>query len=550
MAGPQVRNDREDVIELEPTIEFQSAGSAPSYLGIGPSPTLAVESPHLLRSRLRVAALFLGVPTLIFLFFRLVMADEVSGVVVPALAVRLALCAALAGLLFSRVDLNVSQLRTLEYVFFGLLTLTLMITQYLVERALMTRAEDLPILIAYQKNGVIYLFVLMVVYGTLVPNDPRRSAMVICLMALAPFVLLAIEVEGLAEDSTREHLISERIAMANALFVLIGAGLSIASAYVLHGLRSELKEARKLGQYHLGEKLGEGGMGAVFMAEHELLKRPCALKMIRPEVNTNPIAQARFEREVKSAAMLTHPNSLEIYDYGRTDDGTFYYVMQYLPGLSSADLVAQFGQMTPGRAVYLARQAALALHEAHQLGLVHRDLKPANIFVAILGGACDVVKVLDFGLVKVADPNAPQLTADYTVSGTPQFMSPEQATGADSVDGRADIYALGAVLYYFVTGKPPFEGTTAMDLMIAHARDPVVPPRGLRADVPADLEAVILRCLAKKPEERYRDARSLAQALAACECSRDWDEVRAEAWWAEQAETQIAAAAAESNQVS
>ena len=199
--------------------------------------------------------------------------------------------------------------------------------------------------------------------------------------------------------------------------------------YVLNDLRRDLHQAKKLGQYQLGEKLGEGGMGEVYMAEHQLLKRPCALKLIKPDVNTNPIALARFEREVQSAAMLSHPNTIEIFDYGHTDDGTFYYVMEYLPGLSLSDLVRQFGPMEPGRVVYLMRQVCGALGEAHRFGLVHRDLKPANILVAILGGKCDVAKVLDFGLVKLtAAPDAPQLTADYTVSGTPQYMSPEQAT--------------------------------------------------------------------------------------------------------------------------
>jgi len=278
---------------------------------------------------------------------------------------------------------------------------------------------------------------------------------------------------------------------------------------------------------------------------HQFLKRPCALKLIKPDVNTNPIALARFEREVQSAAMLSHPSTIEIFDYGHTDDGTFYYVMEYLPGLSVSDLIHKTGPMDPARVVFLMRQVSGALAEAHRYGLVHRDLKPANILVAILGGKCDVSKVLDFGLVKLtATPDAPQLTADYTVSGTPQYMSPEQATSTSDVDGRADIYSLGAIMYTMLTGRPPFLGTNPTELMIAHARDPVVPPSHLRPEIPADLEAVVLRCLAKKPDDRFPDARSLASDLAACACANDWDDGKAEQWWLDQANSQIGATSA------
>jgi serine/threonine-protein kinase len=240
--------------------------------------------------------------------------------------------------------------------------------------------------------------------------------------------------------------------------------------------------------------------------------------------------------------MLSHPSTIEIFDYGHTEDGTFYYVMEYLPGLTVSDLVRKSGPLPPGRAVFLMRQVCGALAEAHRLGLVHRDLKPANILVAILGGKCDVAKVLDFGLVKLtADPNAPQLTADYTVSGTPQYMSPEQATAVKEVDGRTDLYSLGAILYFMLTGRPPFEGTSPTELMIAHARDPVVPPSEHRADLPSDLEAVIMRCLAKKPDERYPDARALGAALAGCACASDWNDDKADQWWVDQARSQIEA---------
>ena len=242
---------------------------------------------------------------------------------------------------------------------------------------------------------------------------------------------------------------------------------------------------------------------------------------------------ARFEREVQSAARLAHPNTIEIFDYGLTGDGTFYYVMEYLQGKSLADLVRTHGPIPPGRVIYLFRQICAGLAEAHGLGLVHRDLKPANVFVAVRGGESDVSKVLDFGLVKLTkDPAAATLTSDMTVSGTPMFMAPEQTVGDRSLDARADIYALGAMMYHALTGQPPFTGENAFAIMMAHSRDPVVPPSQINPDVPADLEQVVLRCLAKKPEERYPSARALGQALAACAAASDWGANRAEAWWA------------------
>ena len=266
--------------------------------------------------------------------------------------------------------------------------------------------------------------------------------------------------------------------------------LAIYGAFLVNGLRTELHEARKFGQYQLVRKLGEGGMGEVYLAEHQLLKRPCALKLIKPEAGADPIALARFEREVQSAARLSHPNTIEIFDYGHTDDGTFYYVMEYLQGLSLSDLVRRAGPLPPGRVIYLFRQVCAGLAEAHALGLVHRDLKPANMFVAVRGGESDVAKVLDFGLVKLTrDPGAAELTSDMTVSGTPLYMAPEQAVGDRSLDARADIYALGAMMYFrpdrpaaVHAARPP------SPIMMAHARDPVVPPSQVRPGVPADLE--------------------------------------------------------------
>jgi serine/threonine-protein kinase len=511
-------------------------------LAKGSMPSLTTETSVLLRSRLKSASLYLAFGYAVFFAFGLIDRSSIQAMAILTLGVRVLLCAAVAGLLASQIELSNRQLRALEYVFFGLMILIMMAGQFVFGSELIEKG-DLTRLVAMENHGIINLLVLMMLYAVFIPNEPRATARVVLTMALGPFlVLVALQLKASESATILDQLASSEFAIGNMLLILVSAGLAIYTSHILHHLRRDLHQARRLGQYQLGEKLGEGGMGEVYLAEHQLLKRSCALKMIKPDVNTNPIALARFEREVQTAAMLSHPNTIEIFDYGHTDDGTFYYVMEYLPGMSVSELVHQFGPMTPGRVVFLMRQVCGALAEAHRYGLVHRDLKPANILVAILGGKCDVAKVLDFGLVKLtANPEAPQLTADYTVSGTPQYMSPEQATGTE-LDGRADIYSVGAILYFMLTGRPPFQGMNPTELMISHARDPVPPPSKLRADVPDDLEQIVLRCLAKKPDDRFADARALSAALGACSCAGEWGDAEAEAWWVEQASLQTQSA--------
>ncbi len=255
----------------------------------------------------------------------------------------------------------------------------------------------------------------------------------------------------------------------DALFLLLLAAVAASGAHMFSRLRRQLAEARYFGQYRLKRQIGTGGMGDVFLAEHQLLKRACAVKLIRA---SSARALARFEREVRITATLSHPNTVEIFDYGRTEDGTYYYVMEYLPGMSLHDLVRRYGPLPPERVVYLLRQVCQALQEAHDAGLVHRDIKPSNIFAARRGGRDDVAKLLDFGLVRplravdAADDSAVGLV------GTPAFMSPEQVIGDAEVDARSDIYSLGAVAYYLLTGQPPFPNRSGMSALIAQVRDP------------------------------------------------------------------------------
>jgi serine/threonine-protein kinase len=318
----------------------------------------------------------------------------------------------------------------------------------------------------------------------------------------------------------------------NVIMIVLGLVSSLYGTHIINALRVEAFKARQMGQYHLKERIGAGGMGEVYLAEHSLLKRPCAIKLIHPGSQADPTALARFEREVRTTAKLTHWNTVDVFDYGRTDDGTFYYVMEFLPGMSLYDLVRRFGPLPASRVIHLVRQTCHALREAHGQGLIHRDIKPANIFVARLGGVCDVAKLLDFGLVKHSEdePNS-ELSQEGTFSGSPLYMSPEQFTAVRDVGPRSDIYSLGATAYFALCGKVPFDGKNAVQVMIAHARDPVPPPSQILVSIPADLEQVVLRCLAKRPDERFSNVDELEQALNACADAEGWGDAAAADWW-------------------
>jgi serine/threonine-protein kinase len=449
----------------------------------------------------------------------------------PPFLTRMALASIVAVIAMSKLSLTPRLVKALEIVLFGGITSLLCFYQYHINLHFLREGNILgPIM--FTKNGILQLVVLMVLYGMVIPNNARSASGVVLTMALALVATFTLLITHPAVMPLVAEINQSEPIGTDLIIILAGAALAIFGAHVLNGLRCELHEARRFGQYQLGKRLGVGGMGEVYLAEHQMLKRACALKLIRPDAVNNPIALARFEREVQAAARLTHPNTIEIFDYGHTEDGTFYYVMEFLPGMTLEDMVREFGPLAPPRLIYLLIQTCGALAEAHSLGLVHRDLKPSNIFVALRGGQSDVAKLLDFGLVKLTqDPSAPQLTGDQVVSGTPHYMSPEQATGQADLDHRTDIYALGAVAYFALTGQPPFTGQSAMNVMIAHVRDEAVPPSSRRPEIPHDLELIVLRCLAKKPEDRFGDVKELARALAACECAGEWDADRADAWW-------------------
>jgi serine/threonine-protein kinase len=318
------------------------------------------------------------------------------------------------------------------------------------------------------------------------------------------------------------------------MWCLAAVVVATMTSRVIYGLEKQVREAKQLGQYTLEEKIGEGGMGVVYKASHAMLRRPTAIKLLPPD-KAGEESLARFEREVQLTSRLTHPNTIAIYDYGRTPDGIFYYAMEYLQGITLEALVSDHGPQRPGRVIHILRQTCGALAEAHRIGLIHRDIKPANVILCERGGAADVVKVVDFGLVKELDRHeAISLTSETTITGTPLYMSPEAITSPDKVDARSDLYAVGALGYYLVTGQHVFEGGSVVEVCSHHLQSSPVPPSArLGSPVPRDLEEVILECLEKDPARRPKDASALATALAICMDATDWTDERAVAWWAE-----------------
>ncbi len=381
-------------------------------------------------------------------------------------------------------------------------------------------------------------FVLIVFHGVLVPNTLWRGVG-ITLGMVAAAILISI-VASAVHPPTRQNALP----LFAISVTLLGAasGLSIFGTAKTEALRREVQTAleavRELGQYRLKRKLGQGGMGEVYLAEHHLLKRPCAIKRIHPRYLNNPEQIRRFEREVQATVQLMHPNTVKIYDYGRADDGTFYYVMEYLPGLSLEDLVLRFGPQHPARVVHLMRQICGALNEAHRHGLVHRDIKPSNVVVFPDGSPHDQVKVLDFGLVhSLSDEIEPdsKITREGLIVGTPEYMSPEQASGM-ALDGRSDLFSLGSVAYFLLTAREVFHRDNPMKTLLAVVNEPPPPVVNFAPDTPDDVRRVLKRCLAKSPSERFGGAAELAEALSQCACAADWTAHRANDWWATHAD--------------
>lgn len=369
---------------------------------------------------------------------------------------------------------------------------------------------------------------LLFVHATVVPAPPPRT-FVVHTLACVPLFVVAVDRAGrmVTEDPVERW----GTVVAVAGWGLIFAGIGTILTKVLFRLRLRVRKAMRLGQYRLEQKLGEGGMGVVYRASHALLRRPTAIKLL-PKHKVGERGIRRFEREVRNTSRLSHPNTVAIYDYGRTPDGIFYYAMELLEGPNLAQAVDMSGPMPAARVVHILSQCAGALAEAHDMGLVHRDVKPENIVLCRRGGVPDVVKVLDFGLVKdLAQEDEVKLSRTDALTGTPLFIAPEAITAPDGLDGRADLYALGAVAWFLLVGQPPFEGASAIEVCAKHMEVAPEPPSSQVEGVPADLEAIVLKLMEKKPEDRFQHASELEDALRACADAGAWTRADAEAWW-------------------
>jgi eukaryotic-like serine/threonine-protein kinase len=390
---------------------------------------------------------------------------------------------------------------------------------------------------------------MLLVYAVYVPSTARRTLVVAGLMTVPLLTCIFIAFSSwdpALHDPPAAIWPKGKVGDMALPATLVSAALwSIAVAMAagfsqtIYGLRKAVRDIRRLGQYTLEQKLGEGGMGVVYRASHAMLRRPTAIKLLLPD-RAGKEALIRFEREVQRTAMLTHPNTVTVFDYGRTTDGVFYYAMELLEGATLDEVVEIDGPQPAERVIHLLEQAAASLAEAHDAGLIHRDVKPGNILVVDRGGISDLVKVVDFGLVKDtglgangAATSEPALTMANAITGTPLYMAPEAVTGPEHVDARADLYALGAVGYWLLTGTHVFDGTSIVEVCAHHLHSKPEPPSTrLGAPVAADLERVLLECLSKRPEDRPASAHVLRERLRACSAAGRWTNARAAEWWA------------------
>jgi serine/threonine-protein kinase len=387
-------------------------------------------------------------------------------------------------------------------------------------------------------NAVSWICLLIILYPAIAPASPGKT--LIAALAAATTDLIAVGfamLRGIPFHPTGYEV------MWLFMPLYVSALLATVPATVIRGLGRQVRKARELGSYRLEEKLGVGGMGEVYRASHRLLARPAAVKVITPSVlhsgraDSERIIVERFRREAEAAATLRSPHTIELYDFGVADDGTFYYVMELLQGLDFEKLVSRFGPVPPGRAIHFLQQACDSLGEAHARGLVHRDLKPSNLFACRMGLSVDYVKVLDFGLVK-NDPTQAEkqtrLTAADVISGTPAFMAPEMISGGDEVGPSADVYALGCVAYWLLTGKFVFDAPNATAMLLRHLQTPPAAPSASAPHaIPPELDQLILDCLAKDPAARPANAVDLGRRLGGCAAASPWSDEAAQAWWAE-----------------
>ena len=532
-----------------PTIEIEAgtAGKSATLPSLsfqvrrGNDSAQSKEIQQLLRRRLRIIVFIAFSVNAFFNGLRLVRVDplftrdNVLHMWIPG-ALNLLALLALAVILQRKRTYSLRQLRWIELATFGITTLYFLGETYF---PLFTfsggwmitysqrHLEEMSIL---ARQPSINWMAIIVGYGTFIPNTGRRCALVSGSMALSPLILIAIA--GLLHPAVPRQALAVFLAEMG-MWMACAVAIAVYGSHKIAVLRQEALEARKLGPYDLKRLLGKGGMGEVYLAEHVLLKRPCAIKVIRPDKTNDPEMLNRFLREVQVTATLTHPNTVQVFDYGQADDGTVFYAMEYLAGLNLDEIVKAEGSLPAERAIYILRQLCGALKEAHAIGLIHRDIKPSNVILCQRGGQYDIAKLLDFGLVRTTSATLGESgrTQAGILVGTPAYIAPEQAAGKAEVDARSDIYSLGAVAYFLIAGQPPFVRNSIVETLAAHITEPARPLRDSLSTLPEDVDQIILRCLEKDREQRFPDAATFEQALANCTLAGCWNELDAATWW-------------------
>ena len=395
--------------------------------------------------------------------------------------------------------------------------------------ALAYEAMTLTMPLSWRPDQLVLLILNAVLLGraALVPSEPHRTARISAAsVAATPVAAFLLFRRGSWPDLPVGSAVTQAV-LWSAFTVILATLIS----NVTFHLRRSVARARRLGQYTLLDKIGEGGMGVVYRAEHEMLRRPTAIKLL-PQKSAGEQSLRRFEREAQVTARLTNPHTVSVYDFGRTPEGAFYYVMEYLDGVDLERLVREAGPLPPGRVVHILRQVCEALAEAHGAGLIHRDIKPANILLSERGGIADFAKVLDFGLVKEIEESPDvRLTRENVFAGTPDYLAPETIQFGSSPDPRSDIYAVGAVAYYLLTGGPVFEGRP-IEVIQSHLQaSPESPSERLGRPLPRKLEGVVLECLEKDPNLRPDSAQALMDRLGSCDDVEPWGADEARVWW-------------------
>jgi len=374
----------------------------------------------------------------------------------------------------------------------------------------------------------------VLMFAAIVPNAPMRT-LVAGLIAVStnPLAMLLAKAQGISDFGDASNL----LVVHYPDYLLVG--VSVVISHTVTRLGHQVTKAREMGSYRLVTMLGKGGMGEVWKASHRMLARDAAIKLIQPDMlirnsgESAELMRRRFEQEARTTASLRSPHTVQLYDFGVSEDSAFYYVMELLDGIDLETLVKKFGPLPPARVVFILRQVCRSLAEAHRRGMVHRDIKPTNIFLCRLGNEYDFAKVLDFGLVKVMeDGNETQMTVAGATTGTPSYMAPELALGSPHIDGRTDLYGLGCVAYWLLTGKLVFEETGGTAMMLAHVHKiPVPPSERVGHAVSPSLDRAIMMCLAKEPAERPASAETLASLLDSCHDVGSWTREDAERWW-------------------